>query len=226
MRDSYTSLRKSWRLSVLSFLSLGLCLFYFASAPRALAIDASSQLFQQSTPGTTQAGQPLALPDETSTPSPSIFGTFLRLVLALGLTAGLIFVTVWGLKLVWEKRGLAGATDETKPIKILTSSYLAPRKSIHLVEVGKRVLVLGVGNDEINRLDVITDPEEIEMIHQATQIGFPNVLERLMQREVIEKSDEETERMLAESNETVGGYVEKLKGMGRKRKNDESGKKS
>jgi len=222
MRNSYTSPRNPWRLSVLAILSLGLCVFYFANASRALAIESTSPLFQQNQTGintqTEKPGQPMALPEATANPSPGIFSTFIRLVLALVLTVGLIFVTVWGLKIVWEKRGLTNNADEAKPIKVLTSSYLAPRKAIHLVEIGNRILVLGVGNDEITRLDVITDPAEVESIRQSTQVGFSNILDRLMHREVIEKTNEETQQMITESSETIGGYVEKLKRTGRKRK--------
>jgi flagellar biogenesis protein FliO len=224
MRNSYTSPLNPWRLSVLVVLSLGLCAFYFANASRALAIESTSPLFQQNQPGVNsqqeKPGQPMALPEETPNPSPGIFATFIRLILALALTVGLILVTVWGLKIVWEKRGLTNNADEAKPIKVLTSTYLAPRKAIHLVEVGSRILVLGVGNDEITRLDVITDPAEVESIRQSTQTGFPNILDRLMHREVVEKTDAETQQMIAESNETVGGYVEKLKRAGRKRKDE------
>ena len=162
----------------------------------------------------------MALPETSSSPSPGIFSTFIRLVLAIVLTVGLIYVTIWGLKIVWDKRGLTNNADETKPIKILTSTYLAPRKAIHLVEVGNRILVLGVGNDEITRLDVIVDPTEVQLIRQSTQTGFPNILERLIKREAVEKTDEETQQMIAESNETVSGYVEKLKRTGRKRKEE------
>ena len=206
------------------FLGFGL-FFYFTNASRVFAIESNSQLFQENQTGANaqpeKPGQPLALPDAAVNPSPSIFSTFVRLILALGLTVGLIFLTVWGLKIVWEKRSLANNVDETKPIKVLTSTYLAPRKTIHLVEVGTRVLVLGVGNEEITRLDVITDPTEIALIRQATQTGFPNILERLIQREVVVKTDEETQQMIAEGNEAMGGYVEKLKRASRKKKNED-----
>jgi len=158
----------------------------------------------------------LALPETSSSPSPSIFSTFIRLVLAIALTVGLIYVTIWGLKIVWEKRSLTNNVEEAKPIKILTSTYLAPRKAIHLVEVGNRILVLGVGNNEITRLDVITDATEVQSIRQLTQTGFPNILERLINRESVEKTDEETQQIIAKSNETVSGYVEKLKRISRK----------
>jgi flagellar biogenesis protein FliO len=86
------------------------------------------------------------------------------------------------------------------------------------VEVGNRILVLGVGNDEITRLDVITDPIEMETIRQSTQVGFPNILERLIHREVAEKTNAETQQIISESSAAVSGYVEKIKRTNRKRK--------
>jgi flagellar protein FliO/FliZ len=221
MRNSYTSPRNLWGLSVLLILSL--VFFCFANASHAFADDLSP-IYQTAQTGVNtpqeKSGQPLALPEAAVNPSPGIFATFVRLVLTLVLVVGLILVTVWGLKIVWEKRGLTNNADETKPIKVLNSTYLAPRKAIHLVEVGNRILVLGVGNDEITRLDVITDPAEVELIRQSSQVGFPDILDRLMHREVVEKTDAETEQMIAEGNEAVGGYVEKLKRAGRKRKTE------
>ena len=222
MRNSHISPQNPWRFSVLILLGLSL---YFANASNAFAMESNSPLFQENQVGNNSSqekpGQPLALPEAAVNPSPSIFSTFIRLVLYLVLTIGLIFVTVWGLKMVWEKRGFANNVDETKPIKVLNSTYLAPRKAVYLVEVGNRVLVLGVGNEEIACLDVITDPTEIASIRQATQTGFPNILERLIQREVADKTNAETQQMIAEGNEAVGGYVEKLKRVSRKRKNEE-----
>jgi len=212
-------------MEALAFLSLSLCVLFFINNSHVFADDLSP-IYQEAQTGVNaqaeKQAQPLALPEESANPSPGIFSTFIRLVLALALTVGLIFVTVWGLKIVWEKRGLTNNVDENKPIKILTSTYLAPRKTIHLVEVGNRILVLGVGSDEITRLDVINDPAEVASIRQLTQAGFPNILERLIQREVTVKTDEETRQMIAEGNEAVGGYVEKLKRASRKKKEEEA----
>jgi flagellar protein FliO/FliZ len=223
LRNSHTSLRDPWKISILFLLSLGLC-FYFANTSRAFAIESTSPLFQENQTSDSlkqeKPGQPLALPETSSSPSPGIFSTFIRLVLAIVLTVGLIYITIWGLKIIWEKRGLTNNADEGKPIKVLTSTYLAPRKAIHLVEVGNRILVLGVGNNEITRLDIITDSAEVQSIRQSTQTGFHNILERLINREAIEKTDEETQQIIAKSNEAVSGYVEKLKKIGRKRKEE------
>jgi len=225
MNNEHTFTRNPRRLSCLAILCLGLCAFYFVNISSVFAdVTAASTIYQQSPTGvntpTEKPGQPLALPEAIDNSSPGVFSTFFHIILNLGLIIGFIFITVWCLKMVWEKRGVTNSTDETKPIKILTSTYLAPRKAIHLVEVGNRILVLGVGNDEITRLDVITDPAEMETIRQSTQTGFPNILERLIHREVAEKTNVETQEMIEESSAAVNGYVEKLKRTSRKRKEE------
>jgi len=202
-------------------LVISVCFFVIFSYSKALALDSNSSFFDQN-PQTAaskdKVSTPLALPEETPNPSPGIFSTFIRLLFALSLTIGLIFATVWCLKIVWEKRGWSNQIDEGKPIKVLASTFLAPRKIIHLVEIGKRVLVIGTGADEVNCLDVITQPEEIETLRQATQQGFPKVFSRILQKHEVVEQEAETKKILEESRQVVDGYVEKLKKISRKKK--------
>src|SRR5690349_5678498 len=98
------SSQNPWRAAAFCVGFLGVCLF-LGIASRSLALDDQSSLFQgqagkMATPGA--AGAPMALPEESQTPSPSLFSTLLRLVLALAITIALVFVTIWGLKWVWE----------------------------------------------------------------------------------------------------------------------------
>ncbi len=223
MSNIYFFTLSPWRLSFLLVLSVGLCVFYFTNTSGVFAdVTATSSIYQQSPAGINtpieKPGQPMALPEAGDSSSPGIFSTFFHIVLNLGLIVVFILITVWCLKMILEKRVNTSGADEAKPIKVLTSTYLAPRKTIHLVEVGNRILVLGVGNEEISRLDVITDPAEMETIRQATQAGFPNILERLIHREVTEETESETEKIIAESSSTINGYVEKIKRTSRKRR--------
>jgi flagellar protein FliO/FliZ len=212
-----------WTLPRLLGLALGVCLFLLLLASKASAIEPNSPLFSQDTGVSTakDASKPLALPEEKPNPSPGVFSTLLRLFLALALTIGLIFATIWGLKIVWEKRGWNNLAEEGKPIKVLTSTYLAPRKSIHLVEVGKRILVLGVGNDEINCLDVIQEPEEVESLRSASsQQGFPKIFDRVLRKNETADGEAEAQKIIRESSQLVGGYVEKLKKISTKKKTE------
>src|SRR6185295_5429183 len=180
-------------------LALGVCLFLSFLTAEVSAVEPNSPLFSQNSnvSAAKDGNQPLALPEEKPNPSPGVFSTLIRLFLALGLTIGLIFTTVWGLKIVWEKRGWNNLTEEGKPVKVLTSTYLAPRKSIHLVEVGNRILVLGVGNNEVNCLDVIQEPEEVESLRSASsQQGFPKIFDRVLRKNETADGEAETRKII------------------------------
>ena len=196
----------------LSFL-LGVC--FFQAIPKAFALEPNSPLFQQ-TPGSSKTSQPLALPEEKPEPLPSFFSVFARIILALAIIIALIYLTVWGLKVVWEKRGWNKTAEEGKLIRVLTSTYLAPRKTIHLVEVGKRILVVGVGNEEIHCLDVITSQEEVESLKQGAAGAFPDLLQKFLHRQEAPRGEEETKKIIEEGKEALGGYVEKLKKMSKR----------
>lgn len=207
----------------LLFGGVALVLFLFAPAngSKAIALDSNSPLFENkkvdpSKPAT--VAQPLALPEETPNPSPGILFTLVRLILALALVVGLIFLTVWGLKMIWEKRGWGGPSEDNKSLRVLSSTYLAPRKTVHLVEVGKRILVVGVGHEEIHCLDVITEPAEVETLRQGAQQGFPGIFGRLVQKQDTVQEEQETQKMMEEGKKVVGGYVDKLKAISKKKK--------
>lgn len=218
MATTYSTHRNPWNLCfLLTGLVLGVCCLSSFGANRALAqVDEKSAIFQPASAGKANpapVSQSMALPEETPTPSPSLFSTFLRLLLALGVTIGLIVATVWGLKWVWEKRGLGQWAEEGKAMKVLTSTFLSPRKTIYLVEVGKRILVVGAGGDELTCLDVIQDAEEVEALRNLSQQGFPKVFNRVIQNHEALDQEAEAKRILEESSQAVGGYVAKLKNM-------------
>ena len=200
---------------------IGVCFVQIFPNSKVLALDSNSPLFdqnQQTSASKEKVPTPLALPEEIPNPSPGIFSTLLRLLFALALTIGLVIATIWCLKIVWEKRGWNNQADEGKPVKVLTSTFLSPRKVIHLVEIGKRILVVGAGTDEMNCLDVITQPEEVEALRQAAQQGFPKVFRHVLQKHETAEQEEETQKIVEESTKVVGGYVEKLRKISQKKK--------
>jgi flagellar biogenesis protein FliO len=194
---------------------------------RSYGIEPNSALFDKSSSSSTTNGSqsvPLDLPSETPSASPSLLDTLGRVLAALTLVIVLIVATVWGLKLIWDKKGLTLQGEDGKSLRILSSVFIGPRKTIHLVEVGKRILVVGVGNEEIHPLDVITDPEEVEDLKKSSRQGFPVLLEKILHRSESSAVTEDTEKIIAESKKTLGGYIKSLKGAARKspRRPDES----
>jgi flagellar biogenesis protein FliO len=201
----------------------GVCLFQCFGVTPAFALEPNSSLFDQSQPsdvGKGNAAQPLALQEESTTPPPGVWDTFFRLLFSLGLTIGLIIAVIWGLKLAREKWGWNNRAEEGKPVRVLTSTYLAPRKVIYLVEIGKRILVVGSGNDEICCLDVIDNPDEVELLRQSTQQKFARIMSQIQKQHETIGQVAETKKIIEEGNQIVDGYVEKLKNISNRKKPD------
>jgi flagellar biogenesis protein FliO len=212
----------------LSFFLLGLVLGVYHFQPLGVSkafADVNPSFYDQgqnSKSEPTSAAQTMSLPEEAPTPSPGFFSTLMRVILALTVTLGLILLTVWGLKWVWEKRGWNQWAEEGKAVRVLATTYLSPRKTIYLLEVGKRILVVGVGGDEMNCLDVIREPEEVEALRGAAQQGFPKIFNRIVRGHDTADQEAETQRILEESSQVVGGYVAKLKNIKKKKNTPES----
>jgi flagellar biogenesis protein FliO len=214
-----------------AFLALGVWLFWGGAVTHSWAVDANSAIFQQGATAvsvapnksvsSSDAANPLALPEEQPQPAPGFWYTLFRLLAALLLTIGLIVLCVWGLKVFWGKQGWENKQSaDHRPLKILASAHLAPRKQVHLIEVGKRILVVGSGKDEVTSLGVIQDPEEMEMIRQTarSESGFTDILRRAWSRQESGKTREETSQLAKDGREAIGGWVDKLRDLSKKSK--------
>ncbi len=212
--------------SVKLFLLVGrMTLFVFfifvLNLSKLIAVDSQSLIFQ--TDQIIKNNQentllPLNLPLENQTPSPSIFYTMGKILFALVLIITIIYLTLWGLKVIWERRGWARQFNEGKPVKVLTSLYLAPQKAIFLVEVGRKILILGLGREEINCLDIITLPEEIEALKTNLPKAFQNIFNRELQKQDINFKKNGAENSIRESTDAISGYLNNLKNIIKVRK--------
>lgn len=85
-----------------------------------------------------------------------------RLAGALAVVLGLVWAIMWIARRVLKGRypGRGGAD-----IRILDRLHLAPRRSIELVAVKDRILVLGVTDHSISMLTELTEEEYAETVH-------------------------------------------------------------
>jgi flagellar biosynthetic protein FliO len=81
--------------------------------------------------------------------SPDFFASALKMLAALGIVLGGMFVTMYLAKR-YLRRDVSGAKQRL--IRVLASQYIGVKKQIALVEVPGTVLVLGVTNDNIRLL--------------------------------------------------------------------------
>lgn len=84
----------------------------------------------------------------------------------LALVLGIGFAAIYGIKLLQTKYNtLSGMGNEL--INVLEVRYLAPGKAVCLVEVGGKVVMLGMTGNSINSLCEFKEGEGAEMLKQA-----------------------------------------------------------
>ncbi len=78
-----------------------------------------------------------------------MIGSGLRILIALGLVLGLLYLMVRALQ---KRQGLTKDLFSPPWIRLLASRAIAPRKYVSLVEIGGEILVLGVSEAQITFL--------------------------------------------------------------------------
>jgi flagellar biosynthetic protein FliO len=94
------------------------------------------------------------------------------LVVKLGLVVGLIYVTMWLLR-AYVGRGRAGAVGAGAKIDVLEATALAPGRSLYLIDVADRVLVVGATSGSLATLAEITEPGTVERLRRRSNEPRP-----------------------------------------------------
>lgn len=89
------------------------------------------------------------------------FKMFYTLIFVL---AAMFFIFYLFKKFVWKNGGLGGSG---KSVRVLSTGFLGPKKSLALVEIPGEILVLGIADGHISLLSNIRDEEKIAMIKGA-----------------------------------------------------------
>ena len=85
----------------------------------------------------------------------------LRMAASLGVVVGILILAAMGTRKLLNKRG--GWKGKERLIRVLSSSYLGPKKSLSLVEVAGERLVLGVSQNKIAMLARLSEqPHDLE----------------------------------------------------------------
>lgn len=78
-----------------------------------------------------------------------------------------IFIGIAFFVFKWiEKRRHTLLTDENAVIKVLKTTTVSPNKSLQLVEIGKKVYILGLSDQNISLINIIEDPIEIDSVRE------------------------------------------------------------
>ncbi|MFC1606760.1 flagellar biosynthetic protein FliO [Candidatus Latescibacterota bacterium] len=99
--------------------------------------------------------------DTASTDMNLLYET-LKMFLALGLTLVLLIVVLWVLRNILRARGMQGLSGGA--VRILEIRHIDPRKSIALVKVVDRVIIVGCSEQTMSSLGELS-PEEIDRLN-------------------------------------------------------------
>ncbi len=129
-------------------------------AERTERIDESTLLFDDA---------PAAADGQDFGTAPSLgLGDFVRMVLVLAL----VVAAIYGIFFVLKKASL-GSTSDSDLIRPLGSRTLPGNKSLHLVEIGRQVFLIGAADHAVNLIAEITDKESIDQLVLAAAATGP-----------------------------------------------------
>ncbi|BDV41461.1 flagellar protein [Geotalea uraniireducens] len=97
----------------------------------------------------------------------SFLAVFLQMLASLALVLGVLFLFYYVTNR-WFKLGAVAKTGE-RHIRLVETRYLAPKKSLVLVEVAGEYLLLGSSGDRLNFIKQIDILEEIEVVEDETK---------------------------------------------------------
>lgn len=110
---------------------------------------------------------------------------YLKILLLLGLVIALILGAVWIIKRISPQfnRAQGGA------IKILSSTWLGPKKALFLIEVMDRVILVGMTDNNVNSIAEFTDRDEVailknRMVDRKSGQSFSSILESFFKKGV------------------------------------------
>jgi flagellar protein FliO/FliZ len=96
---------------------------------------------------------------------PDMFSTAIKTFSTLFILLAVILFGLYLVKRFWPKG--AGLMGGDQWIKVITTSYLAPKKMISLVEVAGEILVLGHTDTQITMLSKVADQQTIHHLKSS-----------------------------------------------------------
>lgn len=121
-------------------------------------------------------GLPSALAASTAQAADALgaTGSFLQMLLGLGLVLALLYGTLFLLKRLQQNQGIVAGG-----LKVLSATSVGPRERVVLVKAGSRILVLGVAPGRVNMLQSLEEHEIV--IHEAPAAPVQDFASRLKQ---------------------------------------------
>ncbi len=141
-----------------------------------------------------------------------------RLVVAMGVVLGLIVVLKF---VVGRMYPSLGANKGAKVVRVLSRSPITPRQNVMLLQVGRRVIVVGDSGGQLATLSEISDPDEVaSLIGQLENVETSIPASRFSslfgkaREDYVEPEPESTPRPepeIEEAQTEISGLIERMR---------------
>jgi flagellar biogenesis protein FliO len=137
-------------------------------------------------------------------------------VVSLALVLGLIVSGTWLLrKLIPQVNRNGGET----PVRVLSTTYLAPKQSLSLIRCGRRIILIGVTPEHISSLAAIDDPAEVSLLtgysdgrdSRGISYGFDEALEGAADR--FEETEVDFDEPLGADSGSLAAVSREVRGL-------------
>jgi flagellar biogenesis protein FliO len=154
-----------------------------------------------------------------------------RVAIALGIVLALVFLCRWAARWMFPS---AGVGRSSHVMKVLSRSVIAPKQQLLLIQVGRRLVMVGDCGQQMNALAEISDPDEVASLLGQLRVDAPAseraspfapLLGRAQQQfddlpmpPAVDPDEEEGELALAGVDQTRGelsGLTEKIRMLSR-----------
>lgn len=110
------------------------------------AVSSSEVLSPEESPGLTQDN---IVPDKKVS-SPDLFSSFVKMFAVVGILLSILIAGLYAFKKIAQKKN--GIKGDGSNIRIITRTYLGPKKSIALIDIGGERIVVGITSNHISPL--------------------------------------------------------------------------
>jgi len=113
-------------------------------------------------PGALQAAGPSAEPSPATSAQGSFTGAMIKMVSALAVVVICVYVGLYLLKRLTGRRNGPGLKNDA--LEVLQTTHLGPRKTISLIKIGSRSVVVGVTEQQISTITELDQAETEEIL--------------------------------------------------------------
>lgn len=132
---------------------------------------------------------------------PEIYGSFLKMIIVLGVLVSLLLIALYLVKRFFLKKTGKGGDDQN--IRVITSAYVGPKKTIALVEVAGERIVVGITADNISMLTKVSKDMEFNEVLKEQISAIPDTSPDTFEDDPDEKQREKSDEKKVEINDEL-----------------------